>query len=128
MVAMLLAEEQIVAGEQLLKRLEESRLHVDAALWFYFPDKEKWKLLLSLPGLAKRGPKVGYREVRRAIAQVEEPIAIELADVVLARPESEVLGLLRRAVKTGPGTSRIRFSKNVIDGHLIEDALIYRLE
>ena len=127
MVAMVLTERQIDAGERLLKRLDECKLNVDAALWFYFPDKENWKLVLSLPDIVELGPKAGYKEVQRVLSHVEDPVGIELVDVVLARRNSELLSLLKRAIKTGPGISRIRFSKNVINGRLIDDALIYRL-
>jgi hypothetical protein len=40
--------------------------------------------------------------------------------------EADLVRLLKAAVGTGPGISRIRFSKNVINGHFIDDALIYR--
>jgi len=35
--------------------------------------------------------------------------------------------LLRSAISTGPGLSGIRFSRNVINGQLIEDAYLYRI-
>ncbi len=41
--------------------------------------------------------------------------------------DADLVRLLRVALKTGGGLSRIRFSKNVINGHFIDDALIYRV-
>jgi hypothetical protein len=38
-----------------------------------------------------------------------------------------MITLLRVALRTGPGIGGIRFSSNVINGTLIEDAYIYRL-
>jgi hypothetical protein len=128
MVAMSLSAGQIEAGEALLRQLDEDGIKVDAALWFYFPDKENWKLLLSLPEAIRQGPKAAYKEVQRVLSAPDRPVGISLVDVAVARPNSDLLNLLRSAVGTGPGISQIRFSKNVINGHLIEDALIYRLQ
>ena len=37
-----------------------------------------------------------------------------------------VIKALRATVRTGADIERIRYRKNVADGHFIEDALIYR--
>jgi len=128
MVAMSLSSGQIKAGETLLRRLDADGIKVDAALWFYFPDKENWKLVLSLPEVIRLGPKAAYKEVQRVLSSADDPVGISLVDVTVARLNSDILNLLRTAIGTGPGISQIRFSKNVINGHLIEDALIYRLQ
>ena len=129
MVARSLNNEQIDGGEELLKRLDDAGVLVDAALWFYFPDSERWKLLLSLPTLIKKGPKVAYREVQKALRSSDKApaISVSLDNVAIARENSPLLSAFKRAIKTGPGISRIGFSNNVIDGQLITDALIYRL-
>jgi hypothetical protein len=41
--------------------------------------------------------------------------------------DADLVRLLRVAARTAPGVNRIRFSKNVINGHFIDDALIYRV-
>lgn len=125
---MSLSSGQITAGETLLRRLDADGIKVDAAMWFYFPDKENWKLVLSLPEVIRQGPKAAYKEVQRVLSSADDPVGISLVDVTVARPNSDILNLLRTAIGTGPGISQIRFSKNVINGHLIEDALIYRLQ
>lgn len=40
---------------------------------------------------------------------------------------ADLIRLLRGALKTDGGMNRIRFSTNVINGHFIGDALIYRI-
>jgi hypothetical protein len=47
--------------------------------------------------------------------------------VSIAKKDDPLLKLLRIAIKTGPGISNIRFSRNTINGVIIEDAYIYRL-
>lgn len=127
MVAMTLTEKQIDAGEELLKRLDKAKVHVDAALWFYFLESQDWKLLLSLPHLIKQGPQAAYREVQKPLSKPSELLAISLDDVSIAKLNDPLIQLLKGAIKTGPGVSRIRFSKNAVNRQWIEDALIYRL-
>lgn len=127
MVALTLNEGLIKGGEKLVRHLDASGVKVDAALWFYFQDIQAWKLLLSLPDLIKQGPKTAYKEVQKAISKLDEQIQFSLDDVAVAKPDSPPMQLLKMAIKTDMGISNIRFSKNVINGQLIEDAFIYRL-
>ena len=127
MVAMPLDEGQITAGADLLEQLDAANVHVGAALWYYFPDNENWRLLLSLPRLVRQGPRAAYREVQKALSKLGGEVAISLDDVAITKPEDRVFKLLRIAISTRPGISRLRFSRNVINGELVEDALIYRL-
>lgn len=127
MVAPALNEELINGGKQLLQQLDTANVRVDAALWFYFSDIQAWKLLLSLPSLIKQGPKAAYKEVQKVMSRLGEQLHFSLDDVVIAKPDAPLLQLLRIAIKTGSGISTIRFSQNVINGQLIEDAFIYRL-
>ncbi len=59
--------------------------------------------------------------------ELKDELEIGLADVVVTDPDNSLLRPMNGAIGTGPGLSRIRFSQNVINGTLIEDALIYRL-
>lgn len=127
MVAMILNEEQIDAGEELLKRLDSANVQVAAALWFYFPEFDDWKLLLSLPRLIKQGPQAAYREVQKCLSKPGQQFALSLDDVSIAKLNAPLIQLLKSAIKTGPGISRIRFSKNAVGRQWIEDSLIYRL-
>lgn len=57
-----------------------------------------------------------------------EGMNVELHNVSVVEDDDSLVGLFRKAVKTGPNDIRgIRFSKNTIDGHFIEDAYLYRL-
>jgi hypothetical protein len=52
---------------------------------------------------------------------------IPLKDITILDSNDSLITLLRLAIKTGDGISGIRFSQNVINGTLIEDAYIYRI-
>lgn len=127
MVGTTLRDNLIKSGEDLVKQLDASNVLVDAALWFYFPDLETWRLMLSLPEIMKMGPKAAYKEVQKAFSKLGEDQPISLADVTITKTDAPILQLLKIAIKTGTDISHIRFSKNAINGQLIDDVFIYRL-
>jgi hypothetical protein len=94
-----LTEEMIDSGARLTAELDRLGLPVTVAMWFFYPEMNEWRL------------------------------AAPLAAISLIDPNHQLAHLLKTAMQTGgpPGIARIRFSKNVITGHFIEDALIYRV-
>lgn len=127
MVTETLHDDLIDSGEELLKQIDAANVRVDAALWLYFPDIDSWKLMLSMPEIIKKGPKATYREVQKAFSKMKGERPISLDDVSIAKKDAPILKLLRIVIKTGAGISNIRFSRNTINGVIIEDAYIYRL-
>lgn len=123
-----ISKELIDAGAELIRRLDARGMQPDAAFWFYFPDIGAWKLVLAEVRVGKTGPKDIYRDIQKILTVAKEELgAIELDDIALAKPDAPMVGLLRAAVRTGPGIGGIRFTHNVVNGTLIEDAYIYRL-
>jgi hypothetical protein len=118
----------IDAGAELTKKLDESGLPVTAALWLFVSDLNEWRLLFASPEVGTKGPRDVYEKIQRAIGQLgDRASAVPLSVVGLLDADADLVRLLKVAVRTtGPGLSRIRFSKNVINGHFIDDALIYR--
>ena len=69
-----------------------------------------------------------YKQIQKAISKLKNEVTeLSLEDVALAKPQAPIVEVMKTAIKTGPGISGIRFSQNVINGVLIEDAYIYRL-
>lgn len=127
MVSVPLNEGKVTAGQTLLRRLDENGIAVDAAMWFYFSEKEDWKLVLSLPDLVAQGPQAAYREVQRVLSAAQPSIGLELFDVTLGRPNSEPIDAFRGVIRTQPDAiGQLRFTKCVFNGQLVEDALVYR--
>ena len=128
MVKEQLTEEMIEAGAQLTAKLDEMRLPIAAAMWLFSPDINEWRLLFASPELSTAGPRYVYKlieEARQALG--DKAAAAPLSVIGLVDENHQLVQLLRIAVRTGAGVSRIRFSKNAINGHFIEDALIYRV-
>lgn len=118
----------IKAGATLIEKLDAKNIRSDAALWFFFPDIKTWKLILAEGNLASVGPKDIYKKIQKTLSEnTETSNSISLDDVVLAKPDAPIISLLRIAIKTGPEISGVRFTNNVINSTVIDDAYIYRL-
>ncbi|HIJ43179.1 MAG: hypothetical protein QF511_06685 [Rhodospirillales bacterium] len=122
-----LVDTQIDDGERIIKQLDEDGFDVDSAFWIFNPDKEKWVFVIATSLVAQIGPKKSYDRLRSSLDKLPESIKSQMLEMSLVKREDFIVTLLKKALKTDPGISRIRFTGNVINGTLIEDALIYRL-
>ncbi|HYA43110.1 MAG TPA: hypothetical protein VEF34_17540 [Syntrophobacteraceae bacterium] len=128
MVATTLTKEMIESGRTLVRKLDEQGLHPDAAFWLYSSDLQEWKLVIAEVKLDTEGPRKIYKKIQDVISVSKEDMPeISLDSVTLAKPDAPIVHLLKRVIHTGPGISEIRFTTNVINGTLIEDAYIYRV-
>lgn len=127
MVARTLDDNRISDGKSLVQALEVAGLRVPAALWFLFPESEKWKLVIALPDLEAEGPRRAYEEIQKVMERSDRRFSFPISDVTVAPQKWTILGLLRSAIQTGPDLSEIRFTGNAVNGQYIADALIYRL-
>lgn len=127
MVDATLVDAQIDDGEDIIRQLDSDRFGVDSALWFFDTDKEKWMFLIATQLVNTIGPKEAYARIKESLDNLDKPLSSPTLDITLIKPDVDLLQILKSAVKVGPGISRMRFTGNVINGKLIEDALIYRL-
>ena len=130
MVSQVLVDTQIDDGERIIKQLDKDGFDVDSAFWIFDPDKEKWVFVIATSLVAEIGPKKSYGKLRNSLDKLSEKIESirsQMLEMSLVKPEDFMVTLLKKALDTGPGISRIRFTGNVINGTRIEDALVYRL-
>jgi hypothetical protein len=127
MVATTLTNELIEDGKSILEKIDKTAMKVDAALWFYLQDGEKWRLMLSVEGVEKEGPRKIYGQVQKLMAKEPKARDLSLDKITLLKPNAPLLQLMKTAIKTGPGISGIRYTGNAIKGQFIPDAYIYRL-
>ena len=117
----------IEAGAALTRKLDESGVPITTALWLFEPELNEWRLLFASPEVDTKGPRDVYERIRQAIDQLGDKASlVPLSVIGLLGANADLVQLLKVAVGTGPGVNRIRFSKNVINGRFIDDALIYR--
>lgn len=123
-----ISRDMISAGERLARYLVNSEIPIDALLWIYVPESNAWRFLVASPEVKINGPKSVYQKIRSSIEQMpgdEERVAWD--DIVVVDSNDPLIKLLRQAITTGQAISGIRFSRNIVNGVLIEDAYIYKL-
>jgi len=122
-----LTDEMIEAGFQLTQKLDELGLPISVAMWFFLSDINEWRLQFASPQSSAEGPRSVYEkieEARKALGTQAE--RLPLSAIGLIDTNHQLMELLRIGPRTGPGVHRVRFSKNVINGHFIDDAPIYQ--
>jgi hypothetical protein len=123
-----LSAEMIEAGAQLIAKLDTMGLPLEAALWLFDSEINEWRLVIASPERARSGPIGIYekiQEARRALG--EKAAAVPMLLITQMDPNQELIRSFRKGMPTGVGIARIRFTKNVIGGRYVDDALIYRL-
>ena len=122
-----LVERDMQEGKDLIEALDKTEFKVDASLWFYSSDSDEWRLLIASPFVEENGPRKSYGFIRSVLTQPSPPSGISLKNVSVLSPKNQLIKLLKTAISTGPDMAGIRFTRNVINNTLIEDAYIYRI-
>lgn len=115
----------IDTGRRLTRALEGPPFSASASLWLYMPEASEWRLVIGTPLVDKKGPIQAYGELQKVLQK--EQITLDLRHVSLVSPQDSLIGLLRKALRTGPQMAEVRFTGNTIDNVYIEDAYIYRI-
>jgi len=128
MVKEFLTSEMIEHGKEVIRKLDSAELEIRSALWLYLEDPEKWRLILASPIVRIDGPKKVYKKVKQVLAsKALDTNIIDLSDISVVEDNHSLIKLMSNAIGQVPELSEVRFSRNTIQGHYIEDALIYRL-
>lgn len=122
-----LTNEMVEAGAEFVAKLDEMGFPVRSALWLFVPEMEDWRLLISSPRVLGDGTREVHR-ITDVAAKALGPVAEKLLRkaVYLVDLNVDFRDMLKKGLKTGPGISRIHLRKDVIGGHIIDEALIYR--
>ena len=122
-----LTEQMIDAGEKLATKLVARGLPLSAALWIYVPEINDWRLLFASKKVEEEGPLSVYRKIQEALEILGDEVKAAPFEVIkITDSRDQLIPLSQVALKTNKDVKRLRFSKNTIHGHYIEDALIYR--
>jgi hypothetical protein len=123
-----LTQGQIENGGVLLQALDSANIPVNSALWFKFPEPLNWQFVIASTLVDAEGSNSVKATVQAVLTQAPACREISSSQVTVMSPNSELIQRLRTAINTGPASiSGIRFTNNVINGLVIEDALLYRV-
>jgi len=126
-----LSAEMTFAGREIVEHLDRAGFPVSAALWFYVDDTNSWRLIIGTPGITDNGPQKAYEEIYSILHNIQgNTPKVSFRDITVVDAKSDkLLSLLRLIFKLpGPAIHSVRFAGNVINGVLINDAYIYRLD
>ncbi len=122
-----LTEEMIEAGAQLTDKLVAMGLPIAAAMWFFRPDINEWRLLFASSDVSTAGPLSVYAKIQEARRALGEKVAAAPFSVIGLLDEKHILVRLLREIRAQGVPLPVRISKDVTNGHFIEDAHIYRV-
>jgi len=114
-----------IAGQTLLARLDPATF--TAALWLFLSEAGTWRYVLASPSVGQTGSRPLYEAVDNASTTLGlNESTISLQDIAIVGDSDLTIRLLRLATRVQP-PMEVRFARNTIQGHYIEDAYIYKL-
>lgn len=126
---LLLTEKMQNDGRSFVAALDDAKLNIKGALWFYYTDAEEWRFVIATSDFDSTGPKHVYQQVQRILKRRKgEFDSITLPIVTAISSKHPLITLLSHAIRTGEETSGVRFSRSTINGNFVEDAYVYRLK
>jgi hypothetical protein len=109
-----------------VRKLDEAQWPVTAAFWYFVPGDNQWKLIFASPTLETEGPKQSYEAISKAASALRDYFG-GLAFISVVTPRNDMVRTLAVALQNEPRATGIRFSKNMVNGHYIDDAYVYRV-
>jgi hypothetical protein len=126
MVEDTLVDRKIEKGARLLEALDAAHVPIDAALWFYFPESDKWRLVIATPIEEKQGPLAAYGAFHNAAESLDPPIELGPGEVRAAsRNDPIIKALWGFGVPPSDLVGR-RFGGPYINGVDFQGAYLYR--
>lgn len=120
---------EIEEGAMVVSALESMGFQVEAALWFFDGEADRWQLLIAHPG-AEANPLSTYQEAAEALAewrrQNPDESPLDLSHVRIVGSDDRLIEGLKPIVGRLSGRP-MRFSNHLVNGIYVEDAIIYRM-
>jgi len=105
--------------------LDSARFPAFAALWLLRPESTEWTFYLGSPLVDIDGRHAAYSRLQTILE--DSDVHVPLRAITLVGTADPLLQLLATAVAV-EGGSEVRFQNSTINGVLIPDAVIYRLQ
>jgi hypothetical protein len=122
-----LVDRDLREGRRLIKALDEARFPVDAALWHYLSEAQRWRFIIASSIYDNKGPREAYTLVQGTLGKLPRTFGMSLQDISVVSPQHNLIQHLRKMISTGSGIEGIRLTRSTINGMFIEDAYIYRV-
>jgi hypothetical protein len=123
------SKEMLLAGESLIKRLDDTDAKVYAAFWLLNSEDKIWKLTIVSPLVETEGTRNYYKRISniyKSVNQNEEIIALH--DINVSDTDNRIVKALKNSVLGNAILGNNRLGKNIISGIYIEDMYLYRMD
>lgn len=123
------SDEMLLAGETLIKRLDESDAKVAAAFWILDAEEKTWELTIVSPLVESEGPRNYYKRIDdiNASAKPDENV-IALHDINVSDTDNRIVKAIKHSVLGNTVLGNNRLGKNTLGGVYIEDMYLYRMD
>ncbi|MEY3807848.1 MAG: hypothetical protein RI893_824 [Pseudomonadota bacterium] len=123
------SDEMLLAGESLIKRLDETDAKVQAAFWLLDAEEKIWTLTIVSPLVETEGPRNYYKRINdlNESASPDEAI-IALHDINVSDTDNRLVKAIRRSVLGDAKLENNRLGRNTLGGVYIEDMYLYRMD
>lgn len=123
------SDEMLLAGESLIKRLDETGSQVQAAFWILDSEDKTWKLTIVSPLVESEGPRNYYKRINNIneSAKPDENV-IALHDISVSDTDNRIVKAIKRSVLGDAILGNNRLGRNMLGGVYIEDMYLYRMD
>ncbi|MCF7965344.1 MAG: hypothetical protein K9L79_07370 [Methylobacter tundripaludum] len=123
------SDEMLLAGESLIKRLDETDSQVQAAFWLLDSEDKTWKLTIVSPLVESEGPRNYYKRINdiNESAKPDENV-IALHDISVSDTDNRIVKAIKRSVLGDAILGNNRLGRNTLGGVYIEDMYLYRMD
>jgi hypothetical protein len=118
-----------LAGNSLIKRLDESNAKVAAAFWI-LEDKEKnWELTIVSPLVECEGPRNYYKRINDINDSVNaDESVVSLHDIRVSNTNNRIVKAIKNSVLGNAVLGNNRLGRNFLGGVYFEDMYLYRMD
>ncbi|ESS69310.1 hypothetical protein MGMO_137c00040 [Methyloglobulus morosus KoM1] len=123
------SDEMLLAGETLLKHLDETNAKVAAAFWI-LEDKDKaWELTIVSPLVENEGPRNYYKRINdiNQSAKIDEKV-VSLHDIRVSNNNNRIVKAIKNSVLGNAVLGNNRLGRNFMSGVYFEDMYLYRMD
>ncbi len=127
------SDQMLLAGESLIKRLDETDAKVQAAFWLLDAEEKTWTLTLVSPLVESEGPRNYYKRINdiNKTANPDEEV-IALHDISVSDTDNRIfkafLSIRDSVLWNEIPWVKKRLGKNFIGSVYFEDMYIYRMD
>lgn len=124
-----LSNEMLLAGETLIKRLDEIDSKVAAAFWILEGEEKTWELTIVSPFVESEGPRNYYKRINTINESAKSnELVISLHDIRVSNTNNRIVKALKHSILGDTVLGNNRFGRNNFGNVYIEDMYLYRMD